>query len=49
MILDIAYKNTKLYSFVADEHLGGENIYESSAFRNQFFNVQLLKFFSSKD
>lgn len=41
MILDIAYKNTKLSSF-ADEHLGGENIYESSAFRNQFlmFNYQ---------
>lgn len=41
MILDIVYKNTKLSSF-ADEHLGGENIYESSAFRNQFsmFNYQ---------
>lgn len=41
MILDIAYKNIKLSSF-ADEHLGGENIYESSAFRNQFlmFNYQ---------
>ena len=45
----ISVKELKLFSFVADEHLGGENIYESSAFRDQFFNVQLLKFFSSKD